>query len=136
MADGDTTKSIGVDPLGQVERAQLVFEKGPETAVAAFFTIAFFVALYLLFRSKDKHTATQSKLQADHAEKIASLMKEHSDTVAEMYQAERDRAVKHEVTMSNFLDMMDDVRFIAHEMRRVKLAREKKKDTPEGESNG
>ena len=135
MAD-DTTKLVGVDPLAQVERAQVVFEKGPETAVAAFFTIAFFFTLLLLFRSKDKHNAVQSKLQADHAKEISGLMKSHSDSMAEMYDAERERAVKHEVTMHNFLDMMDDVRFIAHEMRRVKLAREKKKETPEGEHDG
>ena len=63
-------------------------------------------------------------------------MKGHSEALAVLYDAERDRAVKHEVTMNNFLDMMDDVRFIAHEMRRVKLAREKKKETPEGEHDG
>lgn len=129
----DESKTIGVDPLAQVERAQVVFEKGPETAVAAFFTVAFFVALFLLFRAKDKHNATQSQLQADHAEKVAGLMTAHSAAIAEFYEAERERAVKHEVTMSNFLDMMDDVRFIAYEMRRVKLAREKKKEIPEGE---
>lgn len=125
MAD-ETTKSIAVDPMNPVERAQVVYEKGPETAVAAFFTIAFFVTLVMLIRTKDKHIA-----------KISELMKEHNDTMSEFQDRERDRAVKLEVTLSNFLDMMEDVRFIAHEMRRVRMSNgaPKKPDT-QGGSNG
>ena len=130
------------DPMNQVERAQAVFEKGPITAVASFFAVAFFVALYLLLRAKDKHQSAQSALQADQAREIARLTEKHSEEMSALYTNERDRAVKHEVTMSNYLDMMDDVRFIAFEMRRVKVAREKRKRAPdesedtEGESNG
>lgn len=131
-APATTTKtSIGTDPLGQAERAQTMFEKGPVTAVAAFFTVAFFVALYLLLRAKDKHQTSQARLQADQAKEISRLMEKHSEEMAALYTDERDRAVKHEVTMSNYLDMMDDVRFIAFEMRRVKMAREKRKRLPE-----
>lgn len=138
-----TTKtSMSADPLGQVERAQELFEKGPITAVASFFAVTFFVALYLLLRAKDKHQSAQSALQADQAREIARLTEKHSEEMSALYTDERDRAVKHEVTMSNYLDMMDDVRFIAFEMRRVKVAREKRKRAPdegedtEGESNG
>ena len=138
-----TTKtSMTTDPLGQVERAQELFEKGPITAVASFFAIAFFVALYLLLRAKDKHQSVQSDLQADQAREVARLTEKHSEEMSALYTDERDRAVKHEVTMSNYLDMMDDVRFIAFEMRRVKVAREKRKRSPdesqsdEGESDG
>ena len=133
-APAPTTKSsVGHDPMGQVERAQAVFEKGPITAVAAFFALAFFVALYLLLRAKDKHQTVQSRLQADQAKEISRLTEKHSDEMGELYAGERDRAVKHEVTMSNYLDMMDDVRFIAFEMRRVKQAREKKSKSVSGE---
>jgi len=125
--------SMVADPLGQVERAQVMFEKGPVTAVAGFFAVAFFVALYLLLRAKDKHQAVQSRLQAEQAREISKLTEKHSDEMAELYTSERERAVKHEVTMSNYLDMMDDVRFIAFEMRRVKQAREKKSRTISGE---
>ena len=128
-----TKSSIGADPMGQVERAQEVFEKGPVTAVAAFFVIAFFVALYLLLRAKDKHQTSLSRLQADQAREITRLAEKHSDEMAGLYTSERDRAVKLEVTMSNYLDMMDDVRFIAFEMRRVKQAREKKSRAQTGE---
>ncbi len=121
------------DPLGQAERAQNMFEKGPVTAVAAFFTVAFFVALYLLLRAKDRHQSSLSQLQAEHAKELSHLAEKHSEEMATLYTQERDRAVKHEVTMSNYLDMMDDVRFIAFEMRRVKLAREKKR-RPSGET--
>jgi hypothetical protein len=113
--------------MGQAERAQTMFEKGPITAVAAFFTVAFFVALYLLLRAKDKHQSMQYKLQADQSKELSRLAEKHSEEMAALYTDERDRAVKHEVTMSNYLDMMDDVRFIAFEMRRVKTAREKRK---------
>jgi hypothetical protein len=118
--------SIGVDPMNQVERAQAVFEKGPIAAVAAFFVVAFFISLYFLLRAKDKHQASQSRLQADHAREIARITEKHSDEMSALYTDERDRAIKHEVTMSNYLDMMEDVRFIAFEMRRVKMARERK----------
>lgn len=124
-----TTTSIGADPLGQVERAQDLFEKGPVTAVAAFFTVAFFVALFLLLRAKDRHQLSQSKLQADQAKEVSRLMEKHSAEMTALYTQERDRAVKHEVTMSGFLDMMEDVRFIAFEMRRVKIARERRRRT-------
>ena len=124
-----TKASVGTDPLGQAERAQTMFEKGPITAVAAFFTVAFFVALYLLLRAKDRHQSSLSRLQAEHAKELSRLAEKHSEEMATLYTQERDRAVKHEVTMSNYLDMMDDVRFIAFEMRRVKMAREKKKRT-------
>lgn len=60
-------------------------------------------------------------------------MEKHSDEMAALYNDERARAVKHEVTMSNYLDMMDDVRFIAFEMRRVKHSREKKTKPATGE---
>ena len=128
-----TKTSMGTDPLGHAERAQTMFEKGPITAVAAFFTVAFFVALYLLLRAKDKHQTSQARLQADQAKEISRLMEKHTDEMAALYTDERDRAVKHEVTMSNYLDMMDDVRFIAFEMRRVKQAREKRQRTTTGE---
>ena len=128
-----TKSAMSADPLGQVERAQVMFEKGPITAVAAFFALGFFVALYLLLRAKDKNQAAQSDLQADHAREISRLTEKHSDEMATLYTEERDRAVKHEVTMSNYLDMMDDVRFIAFEMRRVKQAREKRSRIPTGE---
>ena len=136
-APATTTKtSIGTDPMGQAERAQTMFERGPITAVAAFFTCAFFVALYLLLRAKDKHQSMQYKLQADQSKELSRLAEKHSEEMAALYTDERDRAVKHEVTMSNYLDMMDDVRFIAFEMRRVKMAREKRKRTPdEGEDS-
>lgn len=129
----NTKASIGSDPIGQVERAQTMFEKGPITAVAAFFAVAFFVALYLLLRAKDKHQTSQYRLQADQAKEISRLMEKHAEEMAALYTDERDRAVKHEVTMSNYLDMMDDVRFIAFEMRRVKMAREKKQRSVTGE---
>ena len=133
-APAPTTKSsIGADPMGQVERAQAVFEKGPVTAIAGFFVVAFFVALYFLLRAKDKHQTSQARLQADQAKEISRLMEKHADEMAALYTDERDRAVKHEVTMSNYLDMMDDVRFIAFEMRRVKQAREKKTRAITGE---
>lgn len=139
-----TKTSMGADPIGQAERAQTMFEKGPVTAVAAFFTVAFFVALYLLLRAKDKHQSSLSRLQAEQAKEISRLAEKHSEEMATLYTQERDRAVKHEVTMSNYLDMMDDVRFIAFEMRRVKVAREKRKrtadeedtPTPDGETDG
>ena len=145
LAEAPTTSTktaLGTDPMGQVERAQAVFEKGPITAVAGFFVIAFFVSLYFLLRAKDKHSASQSKLQADQAREISRLTEKHSEEMVGLYTDERDRAIKHEVTMHNYLDMMDDVRFIAFEMRRVKQSRDKKKRTPEndtepeGESNG
>lgn len=135
-----TRTSMGADPLGQAERAQTMFEKGPITAVAAFFTLAFFVALYMLLRAKDKHQTSLYRLQKEHAEEISSLTEKHADKMEALYTDERDRAIKHEVTMSNYLDMMDDVRFIAFEMRRVKMAREKKRkpgeEIPEGENDG
>ena len=128
-----TKASMSTDPMGQVERAQAVFEKGPVTAIAGFFVLAFFVALYFLLRAKDKHQTSQAKLQEEQAKEISRLMEKHADEMAALYTDERDRAVKHEVTMSNYLDMMDDVRFIAFEMRRVKQAREKKTRTTTGE---
>jgi hypothetical protein len=137
-----TKSSLGSDPLGQVERAQVLFEKGPITAVAAFFAIAFFIALYLLLRTKDRHSAGQSRLQAEQAKEISRLTEKHSVEMEKLYTQERERAVKHEVTMSNYLDMMDDVRFIAFEMRRVKKARERRRrnedsgEPEEGENNG
>lgn len=106
-----------------------MFEKGPITAVAGFFTCAFFIALYLLLRAKDKHQTSQARLQADQAKETSRLMEKHADEMTALYTEERNRAIKHEVTMSNYLDMMDDVRFIAFEMRRVKMAREKKQRT-------
>lgn len=129
---------MGADPIGQVERAQTMFERGPITAVAAFFAVSFFVALFLLLRAKDKHQSMQYKLQADQSKELSRLAEKHSEEMAALYTEERDRAVKHEVTMSNYLDMMDDVRFIAFEMRRVKMAREKKKRSPDdgGETEG
>jgi hypothetical protein len=132
-----TTKtSMSADPMGQVERAHELFERGPITAVASFFAVGFFVVLYLLLRAKDKHQLAQSKLQVDHSKEISRLTEKHSEEMSAFYTDERDRAVKHEVTMSNYLDMMDDVRFIAFEMRRVKVAREKRKRTAdEGESD-
>ncbi len=129
-----TKTAVGTDPLGQVERAQTLFEKGPITAVAAFFTVAFFVALFLLLRAKDRHQMSQSKLQADQAKEISRLTEKHSGEMTALYTQERDRAVKHEVTMSNFLDMMEDVRFIAFEMRRVKIARERRRRTTDEEA--
>jgi len=119
--------------MGQVERAQAVFEKGPVTAIAAFFVVAFFVSLYFLLRAKDKHQARQSELQADQAREISKMTEKHSEEMVALYTDERDRAIKHEVTMHNYLDMMDDVRFIAFEMRRVKMAREKKSRSQTGE---
>lgn len=128
-----TKTSMGADPMGQVERAQAVFEKGPVTAIAAFFVVAFFVSLYFLLRAKDKHQTSQARLQAEQAKEISRLMEKHADEMAALYTDERDRAIKHEVTMHNYLDMMDDVRFIAFEMRRVKMAREKKSRSTTGE---
>ena len=130
-----TTTSLSANPMDQVERAQAALEKGPITAVASFFVIAFFIALYFLLRAKDKHQASQSKLQADQAQEIAKLTEKHSEEMVALYTDERDRAIKHEVTMSNYLDMMDDVRFIAFEMRRVKLARERRRKEPEPDDN-
>jgi hypothetical protein len=106
-----------------------MYEKGPITAVAAFFTIGFFIVLYLLLRAKDKHQTSQALLQAGQAKEISLLMEKHAERMDTLYAEERARAIKHEVTMSNYLDMMDDVRFIAFEMRRVKMAREKKQRT-------
>lgn len=130
-----TKQFVTTDPLDSVARAQDLFEKGPVTAVASFFALAFFVSLYLLLRAKDKHQSSQSELQADHAKEIARLTERHSEEMAALYVSERDRAVKHEVTMSNYLDMMEDVRFIAFEMRRVKMARDKRRRTTEEEVN-
>lgn len=121
----ETTKSIAVDPMDPVERAQVVYEKGAVTAVAAFFTVAFFVTLILLIRTKDKHLS-----------KVSDLMKDHSETMTEFQERERDRAVKLEVTLSSFLSMMDDVRYIAHEMRRVRMNAPQKKPDSQGGGNG
>lgn len=106
-----------------------MFEKGPITAVASFFAVAFFVALYLLLRAKDKHQTTQAGIQAEQSKEISRLMEKQAHEMAVLYTDERERAIKHEVTMNNYLDMMDDVRFIAFEMRRVKQARERKART-------
>jgi hypothetical protein len=128
-AVSQTKTSVGTDPLGSAERAQEMYEKGPITAVAGFFTVAFFVALFLLLRAKDKHRTSEALLQATHSKETSLLMEKHAERMAALYTEERTRAIKHEVTMSNYLDMMDDVRFIAFEMRRVKMAREKKQRT-------
>lgn len=42
-------------PIDAVEKAQALLERGPITAVAAFFIIAFFFSLWLLLREKDSH---------------------------------------------------------------------------------
>lgn len=52
------------DPLSQVERAATLFERGPITAVAAFFAIAFFVVLGLLLRAQRNHAAELAILNA------------------------------------------------------------------------
>lgn len=136
------------DPLDAVQRAQALFASGPETAVAAFFVVAFFFALYLLIRTKDAHRTELKELQLGQAAAIAKIQKEHADSLAETQDAhakelrklnaeERERAVKLAVTMSSFLDMMDDVRFIAFEMRRVKEQRERKREQgPKEQVNG
>jgi len=105
----------------------VLFEKGPITAVAAFFAVAFFTALLFLLRTKDKSQITQGKLQADQAKEISRLTEKHSTEMAALYTQERERAIKHEITMHNFLELLEDVRYIAFEMRRVKEAREKRR---------
>lgn len=131
--------SIFTEPVEAVQAAQEVFAKGPETAVAAFFVVAFFFALYLLIRTKDAHRAELKELQLGHAAEVASIQKAHAESLADVQDShakalsklnaeERERAVKLAVTMSSFLDMMDDVRFIAFEMRRVKEQRERKRE--------
>ena len=76
------------DPLGQVERAQGLFEKGPLTAVAAFFALAFFVALFLLLREHKTHLAQ----------------------VVAILEKERERTVKLELVAHEFLGVMADLR--------------------------
>lgn len=114
-------------PIDTVQKAQDAFEKGPITAVAAFFAVAFFTAILYLLRTKDNARTEQLNLQLTHAKQLADGETRHSEEIAGLYQEEKERAVKHEVTMSRFLDMMEDVRFIAFEMRRVRLLRERKK---------
>lgn len=133
------------DPLSAVAHAQELIGNDPTTAVAAFFVISFFAALYSLVRSKDAHKADLQELQSAHATKIAELQQTcarnladvndaHAKELSRLNAEERERAVKLAVTMSSFLDMMDDVRFIAFEMRRVKEQRERKREQGPRES--
>lgn len=123
---------MDADPLTQVERAQTLIEKGPVTAVAAFFALAFFAVLYLILRTKDKHQMDQGRLQVAQAQEIARLTEKHGDEMRDLYAQERERAIAHEVTMTNFLEMASDIRFIAFEMQRVKNMRDRKR-RPTGE---
>jgi hypothetical protein len=126
---------MGTNPIEQVERAQVLFEKGPITAVAAFFAIAFFVALLLLLRTKDKSQLAQSKLQTDQAKEISRLTEKHGVEMAELYTLERDRAVNNEISMHGLLELTEDIRFIAFEMRRVKEARKNRQRSNDSEES-
>lgn len=103
------------DPLAQAERAQEMFEKGPITAVAAFFCIAFFIALFLLLRAKDKHVVELEKVNAKNSEEKQALYKENTD-----------RAAKLELALFGLLDLMDDIKVLAAEAKRTRELKEQR----------
>lgn len=115
-----TAAVVVTDPLAQAERAQLMFEKGPISAAAAFFCVGFFVMLWLLLRAKDR--------QATH---IARLQKEHAQEIAALHVQDRERAVKLEITLHGLLEMMDDFRVLAFEAKRRAGRRGNKTDPGE-----
>jgi len=117
-----------MDPIETVKTAKDMFENGPLATVAAFFAVAFFASLYWMMRTKDAARAELKELQLDHANRLAEENARHAEEMAALYQEEKDRAIKHEVTMSKFIEMIDDFRFIAFEMRRSKALRERKKE--------
>lgn len=104
--------------IDSVERAQDLIQRGPIAFVAAFFAVAFLATFVLLLRSKDRHMLAQHALQKEHAEEVAKLHKEA-----------REFAGKFEVAMHGFLDLTDDIRFLAFEgrQRRSQQNRDTKK---------
>lgn len=103
------------DPLQAVERTAALVEKGPIAMVAAFFTIAFFISLYFLLRTKDKSAATISAMQVEFTKQREVDHKEN-----------RDRSIKLELALYGMLDMMDDIRMLAFEVRRTNQLKEQR----------
>jgi len=103
------------DVVGQAERTQVMLEKGPITAVAAFFIVGFFILLFLLLRSKDKAATAMSLKEKEHTKAIEAV---HAET--------RERSIKLELALYGMLDMMDDIRLLAFEARHTRELKEKR----------
>lgn len=95
------------DPLGQVERTQVIFMKDATSAAAAIFCVAFFTLLALLLR-----------MQVRHAKVLADLHEEHERQTSALHTADRERAVKLEITLHGLLEMIEDFRVISYDIRR------------------
>lgn len=104
------------DPIGQVERISFLLDKGPITTVAAIFILACIVLGTLYIRSQVRI----QKLQAAHAKEVK-----------EIYGADRERAIKMETAVSGLLILVEDLEFIAKELRRAKEERRNKKKAAE-----
>lgn len=95
------------DPLDQVDRLQTSFQKDALTATAAIFCVAFFTLLFLFINVMRKH-----------AQKIADLNVKHAEVISKLHEADRERAVKLEITLHSLLEMIEDFRVISYDARR------------------
>lgn len=106
------------DPLDQVDRLQSSFQKDALTATAAIFCVAFFTLLMLFMRAVSKHAVEVAALNAENDKQIAALHEAHSVTISQLHVADRERAVKLEITLHSLLEMIEDFRVISYDARR------------------
>lgn len=106
-----------MDPLSRVGDVQPLIEKGPQTFVAAVFCVAFFALLAIHLKAQRDNKLDQERLQTAHQKELSELHKEAKELLAKVVQA-----------LHSYLDMMADVRFLAHEGRE-KRARAMKRGT-------
>lgn len=107
-----------MDPLSQVGNVQPLIERGPLSFVAAVFAAAFFLLLAHHFRHSEK-------LRKEHAQDLATVRDQHSQTVANLHKEGQELLRSVVATLHGYMDMMADVRVLAHESRQRREAKQR-----------
>lgn len=114
------------DPLAQVERVQLLVEKGPQTAVAALFCVAFFALLYWHLR--------QSRTERlEHAKELAAAKDAHVAEVRQMLRERGEMAIREHDTLQNLLRLTDNVELLGERVNLLSAqlgTRRRRKEAP------
>lgn len=105
------TTGVGVQPE-HVERAFLLLERGPITAVAAFFVTAFFALLFLHLRTTRRHQT-----------EMAALYREHAERAERAWGEERARAIRLELVAHNLCELAEELERLPKRRPRPQLSK-------------
>lgn len=106
-----------VNPLETGERVQVMFERGPQTAVAAIFVVLFVLTAWRLLVSQHEHRVTLEKTGKEHSEQLLALQNTHSAQIQRLHAEERERYGRIELTLQGVLMLTEDLRTLANEAR-------------------